>query len=233
MNQDVKEILAEKIAGEIALSPNPGETIKKWRKNFEISQVDIAEQLKVTASVISDYESGRRKSPGTSMVSRFVRALIDLDEKRGGRKIEHYQTLIRESPISEVIFDMREYPTPMSLEEFKKRIEGELLTENSGNSVHGYTIIDSMKAILKLGTTDFYKLYGWSTERALIFTTVSTGKSPLIAIRVTNLKPGAVVLHGLDAKDVDPLAVQIAKIERLPLLTTNMPIAKIVEALRQ
>lgn len=233
MVQDMKGILAEKIAGEIALSPNPGETIKKWRKNFEVSQVDIAAQLKVTASVISDYESGRRKSPGTAVVARFVRALIEVDEKRGGQKIEHYQTLVRDSPISEVIFDMREYPTPMGLAEFQKRIEADLLTEASGNSVQGYTIIDSMKAILKLGTTDFYKLYGWSTERALIFTNVSTGKSPLIAIRVTNLKPGAVILHGLQSKDVDPLAVQIAKIERLPLMTTNMPIQKIVEALRQ
>ncbi|MBI4361949.1 MAG: helix-turn-helix domain-containing protein [Euryarchaeota archaeon] len=233
MPSDVRSLLAEKIAGEITLSPNPGETIKKWRKNFEISQVDMAQSLTVTASVVSDYESGRRKSPGTALVGRFVNALLDIDQKRGGKKIEAYESILRDSPISEVIFDMREYAAPILLRDFQKLIEGECLTEPlPGKTINGYTIIDSLKAILKLSTTEFSKLYGWSTERALIFTGVSTGKSPLIAIRVTNLKPGAVILHGIAGKDVDPLAVKIAQIEHLPLLSTTLPVARLVDLLR-
>ena len=58
-NQDLRNKLAEKMAGEITLSDNPGETLKKWRASFEISQTDLASFLKVSPSVISDYESGR------------------------------------------------------------------------------------------------------------------------------------------------------------------------------
>jgi putative transcriptional regulator len=54
-----------------------------------------------------------------------------------------------------------------------------------------------------------------------------------VAIRVANLKPGAVVLHGLTGSKVDPIARQIAEIERLPLMTTDMPVEEMIEALRK
>ena len=60
--------LKEKVAGEIVISTDPGKTMRKWREEFHLSQLELARELKVSASVISDYESGRRKSPGTAMV---------------------------------------------------------------------------------------------------------------------------------------------------------------------
>ena len=74
---DLRAKLAEKMAGEITLSHNPGETIKKWRKSFEVSQIDMANSIGVSPSVISDYESGRRKSPGTTIISKIVEAMLD------------------------------------------------------------------------------------------------------------------------------------------------------------
>ena len=56
----------QRIAGEIALSSNPGRTIKKWREEFGLSQHQLADAMGVSHSVISDYESGRRKSPGST-----------------------------------------------------------------------------------------------------------------------------------------------------------------------
>ena len=35
-----------KMAGDITLSEKPGESLKKWRLNFEISQTDIANYLR-------------------------------------------------------------------------------------------------------------------------------------------------------------------------------------------
>ena len=98
--------------------------------------------------------------------------------------------------------------------------------------INGHTIIDSLRAIVELSSNEFFRLYGWSTERALIFTRVSTGKSPLVAIRVTNFKPGAVVFHGLDVSKVDPIAKKIAEIEQVPLMTTDLPINELIKALR-
>ena len=67
---NIKDALSEKIAGEITLSPKPGQTIRKWRGVFNISQTDLANFLQLSPSVISDYESGRRKSPGIQTVKK-------------------------------------------------------------------------------------------------------------------------------------------------------------------
>ena len=51
---NIKDTLSEKMAGEITLSPKPGQTIRKWRGVFGISQTDLANHLKHSPSVISD-----------------------------------------------------------------------------------------------------------------------------------------------------------------------------------
>jgi len=67
----------------------------------------------------------------------------------------------------------------------------------------------------------------------MIFTKVSTGKSPMVAIRVTNLKPGAVVLHGLRKEEVEPVAVKMAEVDRVPLVATTMDLDQIVQLLKK
>ncbi|MFQ3294432.1 MAG: putative transcriptional regulator, partial [Natrialbaceae archaeon] len=69
-DSDHRRGLAEKIAGEVVLSTDPGATIRKWRTDFDVSQTALADQLDVSPSVISDYESGRRESPGIGVVER-------------------------------------------------------------------------------------------------------------------------------------------------------------------
>ncbi|MDI6859303.1 MAG: helix-turn-helix domain-containing protein [Methanocellales archaeon] len=229
---DIRKRLAEKMAGEVTLSDDPGETLKKWRKNFEISQAELSKFLGTSPSVISDYESGRRKSPGTLIVGRIVGALLELDMQKGGKKLHSYESILR-SGLANVIYDMYEYSTPLPLENFAELIRAEKIVGDFNKAINGYTIIDSIKAILELSSNEFYRLYGWSTERALIFTKVSTGKSPMVAIRVTNLKPGAVVLHGLNEPEIDPTARKIAEIEQIPLMTTTFSINKMIEVLRR
>ncbi len=63
--------IVEKIAGEITISDNPGITIRKWREEFNISQMELSRFMNVSPSVISDYESGRRKSPGASSIKKL------------------------------------------------------------------------------------------------------------------------------------------------------------------
>jgi transcriptional regulator, XRE family len=55
--------LAEKIAGEVTLSDDPGATLRKWRTEFEIAQADLADALEVSPSVVSDYEGGGARTP--------------------------------------------------------------------------------------------------------------------------------------------------------------------------
>jgi putative transcriptional regulator len=55
----------------------------------------------------------------------------------------------------------------------------------------------------------------------------------MVAIRVTNLKPGAVVMHGLRGNEVHLMAKKMAEIDRIPLLATTMDIDEMVEALKK
>jgi len=229
---DVRNRLAEKMAGEITLSDNPGETLKKWRKNFEISQTNLSNFLDISPSVISDYESGRRKSPGTLIVSKIIEGILELDVRNGAKKIRPYQNILRSEFNVDIIYDIHEYTTPIRLDNFAELIQAEKITGNFNKTINGHTMIDGPRAILELSSNEFFRLYGWSTERALIFTKVSTGKSPLVAIRVTNLRPGVVVLHGLKTSEVDPIAIKIAEIEGVPLMATCLPTNELIEALR-
>lgn len=233
--ENLRTRLAEKMAGEITLSDNPGETLKKWRSIFEISQSDLAAFLKVSPSVISDYESGRRKSPGIFIVSKIVDAILAMDVARGGAKIRSFEGILRGDFNAEAIYDIHEYLSPISVDELTKLIKGEVVYKPGSEHIkllYGYTIIDSLRAILQLSYNEFQKLYGWSSERAMIFTNVSTGRSPMVALRVTNLKPAMVVIHGLSASHVDPIAVKIAEIERVPLIATVMPISDVIRELQ-
>jgi len=55
----------------------------------------------------------------------------------------------------------------------------------------------------------------------------------MVAVRVSNLKPGAVVLQGLEPKDVDSVAIRIAEVENIPLLTTKFSVDEVSSALNK
>lgn len=221
--------LTEKMAGEITLSNRPGETIRKWREDFRISAKELANHLKTSPSVISDYESGRRKSPGVATVKKIVEALVKIDEERGGAILKQYGI---PADSNKAIIDIKEFSTRVSGRTFIDTIKGKILTNKNKTErdLHGYTIIDSLKAIVTLNSTDYLKIYGWSTERALIFTGVKYGRSPMIAVRAHPMKPAMVVFH--KPENIDKLAIKLSEAENIPLVTTNLEMEKIIDNLR-
>ncbi|MBI1973624.1 helix-turn-helix domain-containing protein [Candidatus Micrarchaeota archaeon] len=217
--------LALKIAGEITLSQNPGASLKKWREIFSIQQTELAEYLKVTPSTISDYEGNRRASPGIQVIKRFVNALVELDKQKGSWIMKKMDT---NNAGKKDIYTVGEFSEPLSAKEFCKRIEARVLTNDSrvaNIKLNGCTVVDAMRAILELPSEEFMKLYGSSTERAAVFTNVSLGRGPMIAIRVLGLKPALVVFQNI--ADVDKLALKISEIERIPIAVTALPIEEI------
>src|SRR3990172_951595 len=109
-----KELLAKRIAGEIVLSPDAGKVIQKWRNIFKIPQRRLADEMKIMPSVISDYENGRRKSPGIKMVKKIVDSMISIDEKLGGKVIHEFSNLPNQSALSDAILDMKEFEAPVT-----------------------------------------------------------------------------------------------------------------------
>ncbi len=220
-----------KIAGEIALSSDPGAALKKWREVFSISQTELSKYLKITPSTISDYESNRRKSPGIAVIRRFVDALVDIDTSRGGELVKRFA----EAEAPQQFFEAFNFPRSMTVADLARIIKGKAVAcESKAESVqvYGCTLIDSIKVILELPYESFMKIYSTTTQRALLFSNVSTGRSPLVAIRVSPIKPAAVVLHGLKPDKVDRLAIRIAESEGIPLVVTNVEMDEMRSLLR-
>ena len=214
--------LQERIAGEIALSDTPGSTMKKWRELFGISQVELSKFLKISTSTISDYEGNRRASPGVGIIKRFVNALFELDSRRGGeiaRNLGRYNQPKSENPF----YSIHDFAAPIGGDDFAMIIEAKVVS-NPGYldniKLFGYTMIDSLRVILEISPNEYPKLFGNTSERVFIFDGVSTGRSPMVVIRVAPIKPKLVVLQNID--NVDKVAIKISQIEKMPLLTTKL-----------
>lgn len=221
------EEFKKKIAGEIAISPDPGKTIRKWREEFGLSQHQLADAMQVSHSVISDYESGRRKSPGVGVVKKMVEAFIELDIQNGSPVVSKYNPDYK----LDCILAMDEFPSGASVEQVVEALGGRNMNPDRvlAKKVYGYTIVDSVKVILSLGSQDYLKIYGWNIERALIFTNVHFGRSPMIAVRAHPLSPAMVVYQ--QPEKVDPLAVKLARLEGISLVTSDLSVEEMVEKL--
>jgi putative transcriptional regulator len=227
----LRDDLAEKIAGEIALSDDPGRTIRKWRSEFSVSQTDLAAELDVSPSVVSDYESGRRDSPGIRIVARVVDALLSIDERRGGERIRQYGRVLSAGFEGDVVLDLREYPASVPLDRLYDAIGATELVRGRTDAVAGHTVIDSIEAITRLSSEEFYRLYGQSTNRALVFTNISRGESPLVAMRVVNPTPAAVVLQGINEAALWDHAPALARIDDFSLAVVDGDVDDTIEGL--
>lgn len=72
------EDLAKQMASEMLLSDKPSVVIRNWRSRYKIHQKTLAQKMGISSSVICDYESGRRKSPGVALLKRLIYAIIDI-----------------------------------------------------------------------------------------------------------------------------------------------------------
>ena len=223
----MQEQLTRRIAGEIVVSESPGETMRKWREIFHLSQKEFANLLEVKPSVVCDFEKGRRASPGIGTVRRFVETMVDYDSAHGGKVVNS----MSEKRTNEAIVDIKEFTSGMPIEDMLETIEGEIIAgkkELLSRPIYGYTMVDSLKAITTFNA--FGEMYGWSNERAVFFSGVHYGRSPMIAVRAHPVKPRMVVY--IKPKAVDPLATKLADMERVVLVKTKLDEKAIIEKLR-
>jgi putative transcriptional regulator len=232
VSPSIREVLARRIAGEIILSAKPGGTMRKWRELFAVSQITLADKMQLSSSaVISDYESGRRESPGARFIRRFVLSLLQIDEEKGSRFIREFAKLT--SSPSMAIIDLREFPIPVRVEYLCKAIKGEVVavSDKYVKEINGYTVVDAKKAVEALSGLEYVQLFGATTERALIFTNVDAGSLPMMIVRVSSLKPRVVVFH---RNRPDENAIKLAEYEQIPLIYSVAPsVEQLVKSLRK
>ncbi len=232
VSPSIREVLARRIAGEIIFSSRPGSTMKKWRELFAVSQVSLSDRMLLSSStVISDYESGRRKSPGAKFIRRFVWALLKIDEERGSRFMREFAKLTS-SPTMAIV-DLREFPIPVRIEYLCRAINGEVVagTGKFVKEVNGYTVVDARKAVEALSGLEYAQLFGATTERALVFTNLENPALAMMMVRVSHLKPRVVVFHRVRP---DEAAVELAEYEQIPIIYSAAPsLELLVKSLRK
>ena len=228
----IREVLARRIAGEIILSSKPGATMRRWRELFAVSQITLSEKMRLSSSaVISDYESGRRESPGAKFIRRFVLSLLQIDEEKGSRFIREFEKLT--SSPSMAIVDLREFPIPVRVEYLCRAINGEMVTspDKYVKEINGYTVVDSRKAVEALSGLEYAQLFGASTDRALVFTNIEDGVLPMMIVRVSSLKPRVIVFHRTKPNEA---ATKLAEYEQIPLIYSDAPnLEQLVKSLRK
>lgn len=226
--------MARRIAGEIALSDDPGRTMRKWREMFHVNQAELSQHLRISPSVISDYESGRRKSPGTRAIKRFVEALLYIDEGNGSGVRNAFERFLSVEVPTDIILDIKEFNSPVVGQRIREALQASVVAREDllDRDLLGYAIIDSLGALNELSGEAFAKLFSSMDQRALGFTQISTGRSPLVAVKVSESKPSLVILHGRG--EVEYLAIELAEREGIPLLVSKLESADdLVRRLRE
>src|SRR5205807_874519 len=79
--------------------------------------------------------------------------------------------------------------------------------------------------------TDYLRIYGSTSERALCFTGVKYGRSPMIAIKAHPLKPAMVVY--VQPENIDELAMKLADLEGILLARTELDQAELISRLER
>jgi putative transcriptional regulator len=69
-----------------------------------------------------------------------------------------------------------------------KAIRGEVVAclDKYVKEVNGYTVVDGKRAVETLSGLEFSQLFGATTERALVFTNIENGISPMLVVRVSS-----------------------------------------------
>ena len=196
--------------------------------HFQTFTKNLAALLNVKPSVVCDFEKGRRASPGIGTVRKFVEAMVEYDKAQGSKIISSMFSKDSNS----AVYDIREFNTGAAISKLIQDIEGEILSGNKDileRPIYGYTIVDSLKAITTFNV--FGDLYGWSNERAIFFSGVHYGRSPMIAIRAHPVKPRVVIY--IKPKTIDKLATKLAEMERIVLVKTELDEKEIVKILKK
>src|SRR2546427_162036 len=128
---------------------------------------------------------------------------------------------------------MRDWAVGVRAADYLRKIDGQLLPQklNTRRLLNGYTVIDSMKAITTLDASDYLRIYGSTSERALFFTGVKYGRSPMIAIKAHPLKPAMVVY--VQPENIDELAVKLAELDNILLARTELDQGELISRLER
>ncbi|WWQ61838.1 helix-turn-helix domain-containing protein [Sulfolobus tengchongensis] len=215
----VIETVAKRIAGDIVWSKELAGALRKWREMFNVSQGELSREMGIKQSVIADYERGRRQA-GSEFIKRYVSALLSIDMRRGYKVVKELAKMFGIN--FPFIVDMRDFGLPIGVDELVKAVDGVIVNSFvTERKIYGYIVTDSIKAILSLSGLEFYQVLSMMVNRVVVFTRVSSGRSPMIALKVAPIRPPIVVFHR--PVKLDPLALMLSEVEGINIIVSTKP----------
>ena len=213
----------ESILGDICANENYGVVMRKWRNIFNVSQAELAEELGVQPSVISDYEGQRRTSPGIVLIRNYVNALIRIGRKKDKNiinKIGAYSLSGKKGLIA------KDFEKELSIEALGKILNAKIILDSENVSVKKCVffydnIIDTFTS---MSTSEFLNfMRGENT--AVVFTNVHSGRFPFIVLKLLSSTkkislPRFVVFQG-ETDSISKIVLRMAKNSGISIATTN------------
>jgi putative transcriptional regulator len=198
-SDDEIETLKKEIAGEILISNNLGNTLKKWQNIFEINQKTLAKNIGISNTMLSDYQNGRRLNPNIKFIQKFINSLIEND-------IKHKEKILKK---------LIEHKIELSFEtkEFKKGIKIKTLEnaqkikhvniKNNNEIIYGITYLDA-NDIPSFEIEDIQKIFGKTNKRIFYISNVRDINIIQMFINtlkiITNQNPSVLIL---ETKELD------------------------------
>jgi len=213
------ETIGKRISGDIVWSKDVSGSLRKWREMFNVSQGELAREMGIKQSVIADYERGRRQA-GSEFIKRYVLALISIDARRGYKVIKELAKMFGIN--FPFIIDMRDFNSPIGIDKLIRAVDGVVVNSFvADKKIYGYIVTDSIRAILSLSGFEFYQVLSMMVNRVVVFTRVSSGRSPIIALKVAPIRPQIVVFHR--PIKLDPLALMLSEVEGINIIVSTKP----------
>lgn len=207
---------AQLVLGEVASSRRPGEALATWRGVFGVDAGRLAPAAGLDPGRLQRIESGEVE-PSLTELRAIVSALLEHDASTGDDTLRRYGRARADDPI----LLLEEFTRPLPMLRLLEAIGAEQVGgPGPTGDLDGVTLLDSVKAILHFEPLDYLRIHGASRRRALVFTEVHYGRSPMVAIRTHPIKPALVVFHR--PGHVDDLAGRLAGVEGIPLATTTL-----------
>ncbi len=212
----------EKILGDICINDDYGVVMRKWRNLFNVSQAELAEKLDIQPSVISDYESGRRNSPGIVFIRKYVLALINIGKNKNKKILDKLSGYPFDKKNNLIV---KKFDKKIKAEDFISNIDARIVIKSEEfhikKCIFFYNNITDTFA--SMSTKELLSLMK-GRDSVLIFSNVKSGRFPFIVLRLLSgankiSLPKFVIFQGTDS--VSKMVLRMAHKSNICLALTK------------
>lgn len=227
--------LFQKILGDVAANEEYGLVMKKWRELFGVTQMQVANELGVKPSVISDYESNRRKSPGIVFIRKYVLALLKLKSSAAHEEIKKQIDITKES--NNLL--IRNFTKPKPSSRIIRLFNAKLLTKNNDLLINGcvFFLDNISKLLTRLPTYKLLRELKKGGKYCYVFSNVKSGRIPLIMLSILSkfnktAMPTLIIFQSNSFK-MSNFAKKTAEKRNITLAVTNKDLTKLKKIIKE